>query len=151
MFQLFQRPTCPLLRDSSDIKYTDFWLPMQPFAHENSCRSDFLCLYLFLERFPVWKMGRRFFGIRYVWMDYSQSTASAVLRHRAELVGILMCLENLNSTASAVLRLENARLRSAAGKNLNSTASAVLRLIRPTSSRIAQWNLNSTASAVLRH
>ena len=50
--------------------------------------------------------GRRFFGIRYVWMDYSQSTASAVLRHADVRKGPVY-ETNLNSTASAVLRWES--------------------------------------------
>ena len=69
--------------------------------------------------------GRRFFGIRYVRMNYSQSTASAVLRLYKARHNCLCLIVNLNSTASAVLRQILSYLKFL--MNLNSTASAVLR------------------------
>ena len=66
-------------------------------------------------------------------------------------INMLIYRMNLNSTASAVLRLFDDMIQIfESDLNLNSTASAVLRLRLTRLVRVSQKNLNSTASAVLR-
>ena len=101
--------------------------------------------------------GLRFFGIRYVWMDYSQSTASAALRHTPErpckeskfycfggietMASRDIIVANLHSTASAVLRLSSNSMRASDTTNLSSTASAVLRPLVISSSFSLLWGV----------